>query len=429
MNETDDRPPARWAVYLLIFGLYLTLRGYHSRDGDQAYRLPLLLHRQDPALFAADPFVRAFDAFNPHTGSLTLLDLASRPFGLSAALFGLFALTFAATCLGIDRLARAVWPGLGNRVGLVAIGLVLTAKAGNVGTNHLFEAMLLDRLMACALGWLALAEVITRPERGWWLGPGLIGLATLIHPSLGLQLGLLLGGSWVIWGLFRRNHAGECPDSDSRGKGLAALVVALLPGVLLNLGRGERLLQGLPLADFRLLSVELQGPQHMLPHLWRVPQWLAWACYLVLAARTLVETGRSSQGKVWPDARTRLALVLAVNLAGLACAWVLVERVQSLQVTLFQPFRMATVARGLALIVVSGRVLELWRRGGLVNRGRAALSGRGPERRLGTGRRHAGRYGRSRWATFSRQVSSHRRPRTSSGSVWAPLYSDGASSF
>src|SRR3954462_7354844 len=101
----QDRPPSssrsRWLAYLLIFGLYLTLRGYHSRDGDQAYRLPLLLHQQDPTLFADDPFVRAFDAFNPHRGALAVLDLASRPLGLSAGLFGLFALTFAATCLGV----------------------------------------------------------------------------------------------------------------------------------------------------------------------------------------------------------------------------------------------------------------------------------------------------------------------------------------
>src|SRR3954452_20846092 len=106
----QDRPPSwscsRWLAYLLIFGLFLTLRGYHSRDGDQAYRLPLLLRRQDPRLFADDPFVPAFDAFNPHRGALTLLDLASRPLGLSAGLAALFAATFALTCIGVDRLAR-----------------------------------------------------------------------------------------------------------------------------------------------------------------------------------------------------------------------------------------------------------------------------------------------------------------------------------
>src|ERR671938_171895 len=88
MPELAQRSPAfpRWPVYLLIFGLYLTVRGYHSRDNDQAYRLPLLLHRQDPSLYADDPFVRAFDTFNPHRGYLTLLDVASRLLGLSAGL-------------------------------------------------------------------------------------------------------------------------------------------------------------------------------------------------------------------------------------------------------------------------------------------------------------------------------------------------------
>jgi len=45
-------------------------------------------------------FVRAFDAFNPHRGYLALIDLASRPLGLSAGLAGLFAL--AASRRGAD---------------------------------------------------------------------------------------------------------------------------------------------------------------------------------------------------------------------------------------------------------------------------------------------------------------------------------------
>src|SRR6188472_1151761 len=103
--EPEPRRVPYGLVLLILLGGYLTARGYHSRDGDQAYRLPLLLHRQDPALFATDPFVRAFDAFNPHRGYLALLDWASRPLGLSAGLAGLYALTFMATCTGLGRLA------------------------------------------------------------------------------------------------------------------------------------------------------------------------------------------------------------------------------------------------------------------------------------------------------------------------------------
>jgi hypothetical protein len=418
--------PPRWLIFLLIFGLYLTLRGYQSREGDQAYRLPLLLHRQDPALFADDPFVRAFDAFNPHRGSLALLDAASRAVGLSAALAGLFALTFAATALGLDRLARASWPEAGPRVGVVAVVLVLVARAGNIGTNHLFEPMLLDRLIGFGLGWVALGAVVADPRRGWWISSLMIVAAALVHPSVGLQLAMLLGAGWVGCSL-RPGRTGV--DRGTALRGLAALGLALVPAIALNAGQGGRLFAGLPPEEFRLLSVELQGPQHMLPHLWRLPQWLAWGCYPLLALLALGRVGRpspsgcfkdagppaapppqpsptggegernkpsppvgegwvggvrsrieaaseglrSQRGPAWPSARARLAVLLAINLAGIGLAWVAVEVVGDLRVTVFQPFRMATVLRGLALVALSGRIVETWRRGGAIDRARAVL--------------------------------------------------------
>jgi hypothetical protein len=379
---SDPRPPRpwpRWLVIFLILGLYFTLRGYHSRDSDQAYRLPLLLHRQDPSLFADDPFVRSFDAFNPHRGTLALLDAASRAVGLSTALAGLFILTFVATCHGLDRLARAAWPEAGPKVGLVTIGLVLTAKAGNIGTNHLFEAMLLDRLMAFALGWVALGLVVEEPRRGPW-GALAIGMATLIHPSVGLQLAMLLGTGWVVWAI---RPCGSGVSWRRALIGLGTLGLALVPGLALNLGQGDQLLRGLPPDEFRLLSVELQGPQHMLPHLWRWSQWLAWACYPALALLTLGTRGRSLRdsdpdpdspgGGATPPARVRLTILLAINLAGLALAWLGVEGLHDLRLTLFQPFRMATICRGLALVALSERVLGHWRSGTTTGRARAAL--------------------------------------------------------
>src|SRR5207249_7490857 len=130
--------------------------------------------------------------------------------------------------------------------------------------------------------------------------------------------------------------------------GLAVLGLSLLPWGFLYLGQATRLQSGLPPEEFRLLSAELQGPQHMLPHLWRLPQWLAFACYPVLA---LLALGRSERA-TWLPARSRLGIVLAVNLAGLGLAWVAVKGLGNLPVTLFQPFRMATVFRGLALVAV-----------------------------------------------------------------------------
>ena len=67
------------------------------------------------------------------------------------------------------------------------------------------------------------------------------------------------------------------------------------------------------------------------------------------------------------------AILLGVVLAWLAAAWVAVECVHDLHVTMFQPFRMATLARGLALVLVAGRVVDLWLRGGVYHRLRAVL--------------------------------------------------------
>ena len=370
-----------WLVYFVILGFYLSLRGYHSFDGDLSYRLPLLLHQQDPSAYADDPFVRAFDAFNPHRGSLLALDLVTRPLGLSPGLFLAFILTFGATCLGVDRLARAVWPEAGRQVGLTAVGLLLAAKAGNIGTNHIFEAMVLDRLMAFALGWLALAQVIVEPSRGQWRSMAAIAAATVIHPSVGLQLSLVLAASWVVWTLLGR-WMEVSPASAVRG--IVGLMLAVLPGLAVNVAPGSSLQGTMPADVFWLLSVELQSPQHMLPHLWRMPQWLAWCCYLILAALALsgLRRGRISDVKgssamdapvSWPAARLRLIAVFAVILIGLGVAWCAIEVLHLVRVTVFQPFRMATLVRGIALVLVSGRLVDLWRRGDWLGRLRAIL--------------------------------------------------------
>lgn len=353
-----------WLPYLVAFGLYLTFRGYHSFDGDQAYRLPLLLHRQDPSVFADDPFVRAFDDFNPHRGSLALLDGVSRLAGLPAGLFLVFAGTFLLTCRAVVRLAGAVWPNAGRAVGWVAVGLFLAAKAGNIGTNHLFEAMVLDRLVALALGWWAIAEAVSNPSE--WRRPAIaIGLAAIVHPSIGLQLALVLASSAFAWAIFGR------VDFREAFRGSAWLALAIIPGLAINLDRGGKLIGDLPASTFWILSVELQNPQHMLPHLWRMPQWLSWFAFLVLAAL--------SMGRPRPEplertnaARLRLTIMLGTIVIGLGAAWYAIEVLNDIRATVFQPFRMGTVARGLALVLIAGRVWALWQRSGWLDRLRAA---------------------------------------------------------
>ena len=273
-----------------------------------------------------------------------------------------------------------MWSG----AGLIAIGLVLAAKAGNIGTNHLFEAMVLDRLIAFAMGWLALAQLVVQPERGRALVMAAVGVATVVHPSAGLQLGLVLAASWVVWALLGRWTTVRMSDALA---GCVALGLAVVPGLVLNLSTQSGLMGTLPERDFWLLSVELQSPQHMLPHLWRMPQWLACGSYLALAGIAIcIQRVRPQIGPEnaepacsgsfeCPAPRLRLVVSLAVIVAALFVAWYVIERLHSVRVTVFQPFRMATIARGIALILVSGHVARLWRTGRWLPRTRAILIG------------------------------------------------------
>lgn len=363
--RTAERTWSRTVILAAIgLGLSLTLNGYVSRDGDQAYRLPLLLHHQNPSLFRHDPFVQALHTFNPHTHFLQLIDVAGRPLGLSAALFLLYAATFFLTFVSIDTLARRVWPEISPSVGLVAAALVFSAKAGNIGTNHLFEPLLLDRLIALAFGWSALAMALSRSPRVQMLSTLPIGLAAWVHPSLGLQMGMWLAGCWVVW---------ACLESRPRLVSFAPLIgIALYPG--LAGVDSSRLFEGLPADQFRVLTAYIQSPQHMIPRLWRTPQWLAAFCYPALALLGMslqVRDGGPDESRT-PSARRRLLIALGLIVLGLIVATIAIESLGNFRVTLIQPFRMATIGRGLCLVLLAPHVFTLGRRPDFAGNVRAA---------------------------------------------------------
>jgi hypothetical protein len=65
--------------------------------------------------------------------------------------------------------------------------------------------------------------------------------------------------------------------------------------------------------------------------------------------------------------------MLSVCVLALAAAWLAIEWLHLPRITVFQPFRLATVARGLALVLIAGRLVQLWECGDLLSRERALL--------------------------------------------------------
>lgn len=361
--RTDPPTPnsaRRLLVGLVALGIYITLEGYHSRDGDQAYRLPLLARFQDPRAFAGDPFVNAVAEFHPHRGYLALLDWASRPFGLSAALFGLFAITFLLAFHGFDRLARALWPDKGRIVGGVAFALLLACKSGNLGDNPLFEPLLLDRQIAFALGWSALAMAVE--GRKGVVSALLLGSATFAHPALGVQLAMLWASGWLVWSIRPKSTGVRLADS---ARAITFCLVGLAPALVFHerLFRSDLMFAGLSRADYLTIAARIQNPQHLSPDLWRFEQAVSWVC--------LIGLGMFAGAKLDRPERLRWASLLGILTVGLGLSWAAIVVFRDPRATLFQPFRLATAARGLALAALSGRVVELWNRGGFDARVRA----------------------------------------------------------
>ena len=163
------------------------------------------------------------------------------------------------------------------------------------------------------------------------------------------------------------------------------LAIAVIPGLAINLPQATTLRGELPAPFFWILSVELQNPQHMLPHLWRMPQWLSWFSYLSLAVLPLVSSrprptdepkppaGIEELGAESAGSRGRLAIMMVVIAIGLTAAWSAIELMHNIRATVFQPFRMSTVIRGIALVFISGRLVRLWRAGRRLDRTRATV--------------------------------------------------------
>jgi hypothetical protein len=110
---------------------------------------------------------------------------------------------------------------------------------------------------------------------------------------------------------------------------------------------------------FRALAVEIQGPQHLAPWLWRTDQWAAAAAYLVLAWFGIADAVRMRH-ECTEVAWRRIVALFVCGVILLACGWFGVAVMRDLRLTLFQPFRLATVLRGVALLLVAPSFARLW---------------------------------------------------------------------
>ena len=353
---------SRLAQLLVACGLVITINGYDSRVVDQCYRLPVLERMTDARAYPADQFVDAFEKFNPHLGYLRLLQFGSGIFGLSITLFLLYSLTVLLTTYSIWRIRELLFPEMPHWSNWLLLLTFFLCKAGNLGTNHIWEDHLLDRQIAFSLGWFALALWLEcHPSIGIKI-PVITGLIAVIHPGLGL-LNLALWLTVFSWnfltGIFKRNDLILF---------VIAIFLSMIPWALLYLGQSSVLKAGVSPELFWSLATELQGPQHMRSSLWRSSQWYAAISLTVFASiQFLVLMPKNLSHRAFKQARQWLLLILI----GLFISWPAIEYFHNLNITLAQPWRMATPVRGFLLIILNSIIFEYIKSNRPIIKGRA----------------------------------------------------------
>ncbi len=202
-NGRGDRREAtgRFAVaWPFVFSLApfvvlctLNSAGYRYGASDQAFYVPAVLMRLDPALFPRDGALIASQAHltivDEAIAALARLTGASLPALFAAGYVLTLGLLAAAAWLLARRLYRSGWTG----AALVA-ALTLRHAISQSGTNTL-EGYFHPRQVAFALGALALAALLHERRL---LALVLVGLSGSVHPTTALWFGVWMGTALMV---------------------------------------------------------------------------------------------------------------------------------------------------------------------------------------------------------------------------------------
>jgi hypothetical protein len=287
-----DRGLVPFAFCLLPFAVLCTLNsaGYRYGASDQAFYVPAVLERLDPALFPRDTPLIASQAHltlvDETIAALVRVTGASLPF-LFAALYGLsLALLCAAGWLIAARLYRSPWTG----AALVA-ALTLRHAIAQSGTNTL-EGYFHPRQVAFALGALAIAAMLHQRRL---LAAGLVVLGAGVHPTTAMWFGVWLGVACIV-----DDSRLRVPLLAAAGLAAAAAAWAVAAGPLA--GR-------LSTMDAEWLAT-LTSKDYLFPLAW---PWTTWALNMIYAPIVvLAYRRRAAAGLAVPFERGLVAGVLAL---------------------------------------------------------------------------------------------------------------------
>lgn len=251
---------AKWAnsqLFIAFMALFTTIWGYQFGLWDHQEHLSLLFRQLNPDFLPSDTFINANDSgFNPRIYSNYLTILLTKLFGLPLAFLLLCFLCNWAIGRAAQQMGRLLFKNelSANLAALFCLSIP-TLGLGSVSEIH--AVYLTPNSMAFALVLLALPQLWQQKfvQAGVFLA-----LATLIHPLVGPESTLLLGGLYALSLPFRPRLSRKQWKALALGAGLFGFATALSLGPYF-LSAQEHISR----EEFYNIYVHFRAPHHLLP--------------------------------------------------------------------------------------------------------------------------------------------------------------------
>jgi hypothetical protein len=336
LQRLGERPPLLFAVLWAVSAIYSP---YARWAHDSKLYGILVLNRISSGAFADDLFLR-FGSQDDYAPFSRLAAPLARLLGVDWTFFLLFLVFDALFIYALQRLVRAL---VADRV-LSTLALLVMVIAplpyGGLKVFHVHEPFFTPRIAACAIGFLALEQVLRQRYVG---ALALSVVSTLAHPLMGFGVFLITGGCAALNVVSRR----DIWWLTSLG-GAAVGVLAYRP-------LGARVFG---VMDAEWLEFVRRATPYNFPTAWTAADW----------ANAAISLGAATTAGLWmmresPQRARFLLLTASVGIVGVAVSGV--AAYGSYRILLQgQPYRAVWLAVALQTPVALWLAVRVWRKGG-----------------------------------------------------------------
>ena len=332
----------------VLIGTIATITGYSILNEEQ---LPIVMRAIDSSFLTNDFFVNANAGFGPRFYFANFISLIASVTNLPFAyLFSLLASNILITIV-TAFLTRDLFEG-SNLAGILAAVVVMSLFTFTLGLGaYIPQVELTPGIMATPLVMIAIwAGYRWRPLSSAFAA----GLASLIHPLLGLETGIIVLLALVIeWLIDRRNEQ----NLDKRKVFLRFIGAGLVLGLfaafsLVPYSFAERI----DSAQFIYLLAYFRHPHHYLPSTFASSEYLSAVSFLIASGIAWYWWQRNL-----PNAKHSKFFLYLTAIVLLLCAagYLFVEVIPTRIWTTAQTFRLLILLKWLGLVFMSGGIARL----------------------------------------------------------------------